>query len=200
MSYQGEKLWYHQLLIDELVYTASLLKKHDIQFWLIAGSLLGASRDNRIIPWDDDIDIGIFLSDFDKLSALEAEVTSDGFKLKLSKRVSRLFFRKIESHPDIPVIKFHVDIFTYSVENDRATNIYNPRHFHPLSDLKELEEIEFEGAVYPCPKNREIHLARTYPNWKVPKTCKHDATYVESFAPENTDIVTEMKKYDVYKK
>ena len=42
----------------------SLLDKEKIPFWLEAGTLLGAIRDKKIIPWDTDIDLAAFKTDF----------------------------------------------------------------------------------------------------------------------------------------
>lgn len=43
-------------LLDEI---QQILEDNDVPYFLIGGSAIGAVRDNSIIPWDDDIDIGI---------------------------------------------------------------------------------------------------------------------------------------------
>lgn len=42
-------------------------KKYEINCFLMWGTLLGAMRDGHIIPWDDDIDLGITEDDYKKL-------------------------------------------------------------------------------------------------------------------------------------
>ena len=40
-----------------------VFEKHQLQYWLESGSVLGAFRHGGLIPWDDDLDIGIFEED-----------------------------------------------------------------------------------------------------------------------------------------
>jgi phosphorylcholine metabolism protein LicD len=46
--------------LDILEKTIKVLNRHNIDYYLDFGTLLGAIRDKALIPWDDDIDITIF--------------------------------------------------------------------------------------------------------------------------------------------
>jgi len=40
--------------------SSKLLKDNDINFWVCHGTLLGIVRENRILPWDSDIDLAVW--------------------------------------------------------------------------------------------------------------------------------------------
>lgn len=79
-EYTGQKLWYHTFVLKELVYISSLLKRNGIPFWLCGGALLGAVRNGKMIPWDYDVDLGIFRKDVKRLISLAPQVNKDGFE------------------------------------------------------------------------------------------------------------------------
>lgn len=57
----------HQLRCAKaLENVAEMCDRYKIRYFLLAGSCLGAVRHSGFIPWDDDIDIGIFNEDYDK--------------------------------------------------------------------------------------------------------------------------------------
>ena len=63
-----------KILIDMLKYIDEVCRKNKINYSLMYGSLIGAIRHNGIIPWDDDIDIGLVSEEYDKLmDALEKD-------------------------------------------------------------------------------------------------------------------------------
>lgn len=59
-----EKLQGCQMSMALLV--RNLCDKHKINYFLIAGTLLGAVRHQGFIPWDDDLDIGMLRPDYDR--------------------------------------------------------------------------------------------------------------------------------------
>ena len=62
-----------------MAFIDDLLTKHEIQHWLDYGTLLGAARDEQLIPWDDDGDIGVLAEDRDRILALAPEIAAAGY-------------------------------------------------------------------------------------------------------------------------
>lgn len=55
-----------KVLLPILLDIDKICKKHDIPYFLIAGTCLGAVRHHGFIPWDDDLDIGMMRSDYER--------------------------------------------------------------------------------------------------------------------------------------
>lgn len=76
----------YKMLID----VVSFCDRHNIKYFLIAGTLLGAMRHGGFIPWDDDIDIGMDLKNYNKFLKISKKQFPDGY-----------FVQNIHSEPKI---------------------------------------------------------------------------------------------------
>lgn len=75
----------------------SICEKHKIDYWLYAGTALGARRHGGFIPWDDDLDVVILRKDYKKLVRILEEELPASLKLQTRKtdKKYQLFYAKI---------------------------------------------------------------------------------------------------------
>ncbi len=66
-------------MLDILIEIDKICRKHNIEYWLEAGTLLGAVRHGGFIPWDDDIDITISRKDYKRLKAVLQDELNENF-------------------------------------------------------------------------------------------------------------------------
>ncbi len=115
----------HTELYDILGETIRVCKKFDIPYFVIGGTAIGALYDQAILPWDDDIDIGMKREDYNRflslapqelkpdyfLSWIESDPRTPYYFAKVKKR-NTLFveelFQNVPMHPGI-----FIDIFPF---------------------------------------------------------------------------------------
>jgi len=100
-------------LVESLKQIKKIFDKHKIDFWLDFGTLLGAIRDKQIIPWDKDIDLGMWREDLQKLLSFEDDFRKEGIEIHVNN--TEISFRKD---------KYIGGAFTYHRNENNAINYH----------------------------------------------------------------------------
>ena len=61
----------------------TICEKHGLRYWLTYGTLIGALRHRGFIPWDDDLDVWMLASDFEKFLSYARKELPDDVYLEL---------------------------------------------------------------------------------------------------------------------
>ena len=140
-----------------------------VVFFLRQGTCLGAVRDNAIMSWDDDIDIGSIIglhgltndSVNGVVDRVVATFTERGFSTKVEQTSNFTYVLLLKSDVRIDWECFHI--------NDGSIMHWPPRRF-PIALFTELKEIDFLGQKHHVPNPPEEYLATKYgPDWRTPK-------------------------------
>ena len=122
-----------------------IFEKHNISYWLMAGTLLGCVRHKGFIPWDSDIDISMIREDYERLP----EILEEEFKT-----MPNFYFRKCDIlkifYKNLPL---SLDIEPYDIypqyldDNGRKKLKKILKNYHSKL-LFEAKEETFSGCTY----------------------------------------------------
>ncbi len=136
-----------------------------VTFFLRQGTCLGAVRDQGLLPWDDDVDVGsvIGLHDFSEESINDIVTTfrNNGFLTRIE---------AMGPNPYIPLVKYstRVDWACFRIVDDHIVQF--PFQKTPLGLFTDLKEITFLDEQFCVPNPPEEYLRLKYGNdWTTPK-------------------------------
>lgn len=149
----------HEVEMEILDEIDRVCKKNNINYFLTGGTLLGAVRHQGFIPWDDDMDIGMFRRDYDKFLEvakrdlkkeyfLHTESTDPNYWLTFSKvrKNNTLFLEKANSNiNNIQHSGIFVDIFPF----DNASKLDSKRQHVNAAIVKLIvDALFYKSGVY----------------------------------------------------
>lgn len=158
---------------------ASILNDCNITYWLEGGTLLGIRRENRLLPWDNDIDISMMIDQSDKLpkfyNALKKanyrvrnrffESSSEPFKkgtLRMIKIRERKFFGLLKGNVCLDIfIKYPVSESAFWQIDGKTKSV--PKKFY-----EDFKTISFKEHDYSIPKLTDEYLTYRYGDWQTP--------------------------------
>lgn len=138
-----------------------------MDYFLIAGSLLGSERNGGLMPFDDDIDIGVCMKDKPIIERYKNDLyyfEEIWFGYRFKKRDSPLF----------------IDIMMYENKEGiyRIIDGHFPKEYFSEADLFPLKPAFYSGAFLNIPNNHKTYLERCYPGYEhtIKIDCGHHDT------------------------
>ncbi len=146
MAYkEGELEELHTHLYDILSHTIEACNKLGIKYFIIGGTAIGAHFDKAILPWDDDIDIGMERDDYDRFLREAPAVLAKGYTLQSPENepLSPYYFAKVRKDDTLFVTEeeqnldihhgIYIDIFPF--DNVPDNNFVEKIHRHKVRIL-----------------------------------------------------------------
>ena len=160
---------------------AEILEGNGVEYWLEGGTLLGIVREQRLLPWDNDLDISVTSEQLPRLLACLRLIKRAGYRVRTRK----------QEHEDLPLrrgavrlIKVHdrpglfrrgevlLDIFVkYKADEQYWWSVGRKRYCKksvPARFYESLDRVRFEGKDYLVPADTDGYLTSRYGDWKTP--------------------------------
>ena len=163
----GEKL---------LAEVKKIFDRHGVVFFLRQGTCLGAVRDQALIPWDDDLDLGSIIDMHDFSEDLIDPVVE-------TLRATDFY---VEVHHDdlyvsVKILKYRIKIDWQCYRVTKGTIPHYPGAPFPITLFTNLSEVDFLGETYLVPSPPEEYLGLKYgPDWLTPKQLGYEKDVLDA--------------------
>lgn len=164
-----------------LAYIAKIFSEHSIPYCIDGGTLLGIIRENRLLPWDNDMDFYINTCHQSSLKTALRKLAWSGYKIRY--RYAKKDMGPIKAG-DLRLIKIKrrkwlfqdaivIDIFVKHHNHGRAYWLVGDKEKTVLKSVDEkfylaFDFTEFKNMQLPIPTQVEDYLTARYGDWRTP--------------------------------
>ena len=211
----------HLAIADDL---HRICSKFDIQYFLAAGSMLGAIRHQGFSPWDDDFDVGMTRDNYEKfLKVIESELSDNFYFLSLenNQKYALRYIKLMKRHTklieaaapkDIDNYGIFIDVFVYDkipknkasqLRHNLSVEIYQKLLYAKCNSQIVFSNKSFKAIIYnalkllviPISKNRlQRGLKRNMIRYN-----KQDSDYITNVGEYFSNYNNEKVKIEVAK-
>ena len=166
---EDEKLF----ALKEIVF---FLEKNSSNYFISVGTCLGIYRDNKLIEWDDDIDIDIIGSSYEKIVK---KLIKYAIKNKYPyKQGNNIFHPKI----NIFINRVKVSIGKLSIGRFSKKTLFRPKTKIPLKLVQPTKSFQFTDIKLRIPNKTEKYLAHLYgDSWQIPIRWESEDQYKKDY-------------------
>jgi len=162
---------------------ADVLERFNISYMLDCGTLLGVVREQRILPWDNDMDFCAPIGDLPKLRRAALALWMKGYRVRFA-RATQDWGPIRKGDPRILRVRNRKQIFS---RGPLLLDIFiryphdSGQHITMLGEGEDVQiqaydqrflvdrsALELEGRSYPVPKDYDGYLTHRYGDWRTP--------------------------------
>ena len=156
-----------------LLEARQIFKECGVEFFLVCGTCLGAIRENRILLYDGDVDVGV-----------KHEILKERIAFLVKMFMERDFAVEILTSPynypralDVRKDLIHICIYDYDLSGDKRFHAWVERigtcSIFNKNLFENLKRIEFLGTIFLVPNPPEEFLKAHYGDWRIPDPNDH---------------------------
>ncbi len=163
-----------------------ILRNNNIRYFIICGTLLGSVREGEMIPWDDDIDIGILEEDLPAFYNINFENYGLKHRGVNPNGIGKIFYDNNKDDSGEKMNSIFIDVFIFKKENNKY--IYSqdwsrkkwPNEFFYEQELFPLKIYKFGNIKLQGPNQYKMYCERAWgKNWNIPPFFKSKLYYIK---------------------
>lgn len=162
------------IISSDLVACKTAFDEADVPWVIMGGIVLGYARYNDIMPWDTDLDLGVFVElTNDKWQILHSSLYNKGFKFQKDK----VDFIYCNRQAEFNMWLFHKNGNYYEAFPKSTPGI---KFVEKAIWYDEPQIVDFLGSKYPMPNNLKDYLVCQYgEDWKTNVVKNHEQYYLD---------------------